>query len=319
MIDLITMVKTGVSENEVLQIIEDNRLKTNTKDSIVYYDNEKMKFADGFFIRIETNSKRLKLECSLHKYFSYLHTGQQSNFDLFSFSNTKSSIDLLKQNTGIDIDKLKVTYYEIGLNMVLNGDCKEYINQIQSIGISDNRKQFYINPRYKGERIKTTVFHRHIKKVFKVYDKIHEMRDKKRNIEPTGNANILRIETIQRRVENMTVSNLMDKKTIKKLTDQFVKDWRTVQFIPTITAPKGTHQIKIELCQQILLFGKSHVLNHASEDYQKGNITEKQHRRIKQFVNSDWDIFKDNIKVTKSEKELEFREKIFKTTNVLKY
>lgn len=310
MIDLMTMNKTGLTDTEILQIVEKNDLKTHSKDGVIYYDNQTNKtLNDGFFIRIETDKKRLKLECSLHKYYNWILNRKQTNDDLFSFSNASNSVDLLTDKTGIDVLNLKVSYYEIGLNLYMDCDCKTYIDNMQTIGTLDNKRQLFVNPRYKGERIKTTVFHRHIKKVFKVYDKNHEMRDKQRNFEPL-HPYILRIETIQKRVEKMTVSDLLNPRTIQKLTDQFLKDWRTVQFTPNIEAPKGTHRRKIDLAIQILLFGKEQTLSTNTITHKSKGLTDKQFRNAREFIVNEWDMFKETIKVTKAPIELEFRDKI---------
>lgn len=320
MIDLIKMSKTGLSDNEIFSIAEDNNLQTNSKAGVFYFDNQNQKFIQGFYLRIETSkAKSLKLECSLHKFFNYIRTGKQANFDLFSISNARQSLELLKEKTGIEPEKLKVTYYEIGLNLYMEKDCRTYIDQMQTIGVLDNKRRLFINPKYKGERVKTTVFHRHIKKVYKVYDKVHEMKDKQRDDIPETTPNILRIETTQRRVENLTVADLMSPKTIKKLTDQFLRDWRTVQFDPVIIAKKGTHQRKMNLCQKIILFGKEQALKTAKEDFTAGKLTEKRFRNTREFIDSEWDMFKKTIKIEKAPEEMEFRQKVNEAVEIVKY
>ncbi|WP_321287832.1 hypothetical protein [uncultured Sunxiuqinia sp.] len=319
MIDLIKMSKTGLTNSEIFSISEDNNLQTNSKAGVFFFDNQNQKFIQGFYLRIETSkAKRLKLECSLHKFFNYIRTGKQANFDLFSITNARQSLELLKEKTGIEPENLNVNYYEIGLNLYMEKDCRTYIDQMQTIGVLDNKRRFFVNPRYKGERVKTTVFHRHIKKVYKVYDKVHEMRDKQRKDIPEATPNILRIETTQRRVEKLTVADLMTPKTIKKLTDQFLKDWRTVQFDPAIEAKKGTHQRKISLCQKIILFGKEEVLKMAKEDFAAGKLTEKRYRNKREFIGNEWDIFKKTIQVEKAPEEMEFREKINEAIEIVK-
>lgn len=304
------MNQSGLSDNEMLKIVEQNNLKTHSRDGVVYYDNQTNKsLNDGFFLRIETDKRRLKLECSLHKYFNWILNHRQTNDDLFSFSNAANTIEMLKASTGIDVGKLKVTYYEIGLNLNMENDCKSYIDKMQFIGTLGNKRQFFVNPKYKGERIKTTIFHRHIKKVYKVYDKNHEMKDKKSKGQPK-HENTLRIETIQKRVERMTVADLLNPKTIAKLTDQFLKDWRTVQFTPNLQVKKGTHQRKVDLCTQIILFGKEQVLQDYRELFNKGDLTERRFRDIREFIQYEWDIFKKSVVVNKLPAEMEFRDKI---------
>jgi hypothetical protein len=320
MIDLISMNKTGLSDNEVSQITAKNHLQTNSKAGVMYYDNERMKFADGFYIRIETKKiKSIKLECSLHKYFNHLATGKQTNYDLFSFSNARNTIEQLTEHTEIDLLTLKVTYYEIGLNLILSKDCREYIDKMQTIGAMDNKRVLYVNPKYKNDRIKTTVFHRDIKKVYKVYDKVFEMHDKKRTDTPVDSPNILRIETTQKRVEKMTVFDLLKPETVTKLTDQFLKDWRTVQFEQIMEAPKGTHQRKVDLIREILKHGTETVLKMAKERLSTGDLTEKRHRAIREFIQNDWNDFKKLIKFTKTPEEIEFREALNKTLKTTRY
>lgn len=320
MIDLICMNKTGLSEKEVIKVVEKNHLQTNSKAGVLYYDNERVKFIDGFYLRIETRKNRqLKIECSLHKYFNYIITNKQNNYNLFSFSNAKNTIELIKEKTDIDLTNLKVTYFEIGLNLFLSKDCREYIDKMQTIGTNENKRSLYVNPKYKNERLKTTVFHRDIKKVYKVYDKVFEMNDKKRTDTPTEHPYILRIETTQRRVEKMTVFDLMKNETIKKITEQFLKDWRTVQFEQIMEAPKGTHQRKVDLCKEIIKNGTEQVLNHAKERHKTGDLTDKRFRAIREFVQNDWITFKETIKFIRTDEESEFRQAINEALKITKH
>ncbi len=316
MIDKILMSKTGLATAEISTIAKKTNLQTNSKAGVLYYDNEKAKNLDGFYIRIETNKTgRLKLECSLNKYYNYVRTGHQTNFDIFSFANAKTAIELLNRRTEIDLDSLKVNYYEIGLSMPMQKDCRQYIDKMQTVGNFEERQKLYVNPRYKKERLKTTVFHRDIKKVYKVYDKVFEMTDKKRKDQPPGIPNILRIETTYRRVEGLTVKKLFQPATIKRLTDQFLKDWRTVQFDYDIEVPKGTHLSKKILSTEILNHGIDYVLEQAG----KNNAhLGKRFRGIKDFILNDWEGFKDKISLIKTDEEREFRAAIQEAINIAK-
>jgi len=316
MIDKILMSKTGIDKSEINTIVQNTKLQTNSKAGILYYDNEKAKNIDGFYIRIETaKTGRLKLECSLNKYYNYVRTGHQTNFDIFSFTNAKTAIDLLNRRTEIDFDGLKVNYYEIGLSLPMKKDCRQYIDKMQTIGNFEERQKLFINPRYKQERLKTTVFHRDIKKVFKVYDKVFEMTDKKRKDQPPELPNILRIETTYRRVEGLTIKKLFQPATIKRLTDQFLKDWRTVQFDYDIEVPKGTHQSKKMLAVEILNKGVDTVLENASKnDAHLG----KRFRGIKEFILNDWEAFKEKIILIKTNEEREFRNVVQEAVNIAK-
>lgn len=320
MIDLISMNRTGLSDSDVLQIVKKNRLQTNSKAGVLYYDNERLKFSDGFYMRIETKkTNTIKVECSLHKFFNHIHTNRQTNYDLFSFSNAKNTIEMLSEQTNIDLSNLKVTYYEVGINLFLSKDCREYIDKMRTIGTLDNKRPLYVNPKYKNERIKTTIFHRDIKKVYKVYDKVFEMYDKKRTDIPTETPYILRIETTFKRVEKMTVTDLLKPDHIRKLIDQFLKDWRTVQFEQIMEAPKGTHQRKVDLCKEIIKHGTETVLNQAKERLRTGDLTEKRFRAIREFIQNDWNTFKETIRFIRTNEEMEFREVLNESIKITKY
>lgn len=319
MFDLITMTKKNIAASDLLRIVEDNYLKTNYKDGVAYYDNEKEKFKHGYYLRIDTGKvNTLKLECSLHKYYSFITTGKQTNYDTFSFSNALSSLAMLEGKTGIDLMSLNVTYYEVGINLIMQKDCKAYIDQLLTIGSIDSRRPMFVNPKYKGERIKTTVFHRHIKKTYKVYDKVHEMLDKARSEPYNIQQNILRIETTQRRVEKTTVADLLTASTRAKIADSFLKDWRTAQFEPIIEAPRGTHQRKVLLCKEIILQGGEQVLNKARDDLRAGSLTERRFRDIREFVQFEWDTFKEQIRIVKAPIELEFRDKLVEAVKIVR-
>jgi hypothetical protein len=316
MIDKILMSKTGIEKGEINTIVQNTKLQTNSKAGILYYDNEKAKNLDGFYIRIETNKTgRLKFECSLNKYYNYVRSGHQTNFDIFSFANAKTAIELLTSRTEIDLESLKVNYYEIGLSLPMKKDCRQYIDKMQTVGNFEERQKLFVNPRYKKERLKTTVFHRDIKKVYKVYDKIFEMTDKKRKDLPPELPNILRIETTYRRVEGLTVKKLFQPATIKRLTDQFLKDWRTVQFDYDIEVPKGTHHSKKLISIAILNNGIDYVI----EQVKKNGVGYGMRKRgIKEFVLNDWEGFKDKISLIKTDEEREFRTAVQEAVNIAK-
>lgn len=316
MIDLITLIQT-VPKSEVESITIKNRLQTNTKGGVLYYDNVNEKFKHAYYLKIETKPVfKIKLECSLNKYYSHVTTGKQTNFDLFSFSNVISTIKILSEKTGIDLLNMKVTYFEIGLNLYMKNDCIEYINNMISIGAIDTKKALFVNPKYKEERIKTTVFHRDKKKVYKVYDKVFEMFDKNRTDAPPNLPNILRIETTYRRIEKTTLNDLLQPERIKKLTEQFLKDWRTVQFELIMQAPKGLHVSKLDLCKEILKHGKDKVLKTEKDKLKEGKITPKIYRGLREFINTDWEQVKKEIQFLRTEKEYEFREALYKALKI---
>lgn len=315
MIDLIKMRKSGLQN--INEIVNKNKLSINYRGETVFYDNLKTKdIRDGFYIRVEDgNPSLIRIECSLQKYWSGLNTGKFTNFGVFTFSESRQAINALSIQTGLNLNDFRVTYYEIGLNLNVSKDCREYMDKMQAIGTIDKRKELLVNPRYKDKRVVISEFYEEIKKVFKVYDKNFEMIRKRSKHKPLY-LNTLRIETIQKRVERLNVSDLLDFETIKKLSIQFFNDWRTIQFEKNIETPKGTHESKVLLIKDLLTVGRAQTLEKALSDYKTGIITERRYRTVREFIQNDWNSFKNEIKMIQSEEEKEFKN-LLNTASIL--
>lgn len=311
MIDLITLVTSPLSDEDIHNIVWRNGLQTNSKDGIVCYSNEKTKnFVQqkGIFINIDTN-KRLRAEGSLHKYFNEIEGSDRSNYNMFTMSDARRTIDRLLFDKSISKEDTRVYSYEIGLNLPVSKDCREYLNKIKSIGSAGDERQLYVNPmyvnpRHKNERIKVTGFKK-VRKYFKVYDKVYECIDKKKKVIPEGN--ILRVETVYKRVDNCPVTNFFDPDNLKKMIEAFFKDWRTVQFEQDIITPKGTGRAKQQLCIEIMSKGKDTVLHQAKTRHANGSLSDWEYRNVREFVTREWDVIKKQITFIKSDEELEFR------------
>lgn len=317
MIDLITLTKQRLTDTEIQSIVEFNKLQTNTKAGKVYYNNVNTKnISDGFFLQIEIN-KRLKLSASLHKYKNWTTNKGFVNYDLFTMQEAEQSAYKLLSNTGLDLNELNVYSYEIGMNLYLPQDCRIYLDSIESIGVSDSKKDFWVNPKFKNERLKTTYLYREVRKIFKAYDKNFEMIEKRRT-EDTGHINILRIETVFNRVERMPLVRFLSTENLLNMTNRFIKDWRTIHFKIYTVVPPGTSTLKRELCNSILTSSPETVLNNAKVDLSSNRITPKQYRRIREFIQHEWNSFKKLITVEQSPEEKEFRKALKETFTLLK-
>jgi hypothetical protein len=317
MIDFITLVK-GLSDDEISSLVKVNHLQTNSKDGVVYYDNKITKnFAQdkGVYILIDTKQK-LKMECSLHKYHNEISGRERNNYNMFSMSEATQSINHLLPEKAIATDNLKVYNYEIGLNMDVTKDCRYFLDKMRSIGTIGDEKPLYVNARYKDERVKTTVFHKHTRKFYKVYDKVFESMDKKRKIIPEGN--ILRLETVYRRLDNCYVSDFFNPDNLRKMLETFFRDWGTIHFDRDIITPKGTGRAKQHLCLQIIEKGKEAVLKNSKERYNKNVLTDWEYRNIREFISKEWDEIKKKITFIQSDEEKEFRELLRVNHNLLK-
>lgn len=318
MFDLITIVTPPLTDDKIDYIVWRNGLQTNSRDGAVFYDNidtKNLKQQKGIYVKIETN-KRLKAEGSLHKYHNEISGNERNNYNMFSMSQAKTTIDSLLYDKGICIEDARVYNYEIGLNLNLSKDCRTFLDKIKSIGSVGNEKRLWNNPKFKNERMKVTEFHTNIRKYFKVYDKVFESMDKKRKVIPEGN--ILRIETVHRRLSNCSVIDFFTPDNLHKMVEAFFRDWRTIQFEQDVITPKGFGRAKQHLCLEIMNIGRDEVLKQAKARYGNGSLSDWEYRNIREFVNKEWDEVKKHITFIQSEEEKEFRHLMHINYTILK-
>ena len=307
MFDLITIVTPPLDNEKIDHIVWRNGLQTNSRDGLVYYDNidtKNLVQQKGVYVKIETN-RRLKAEGSLQKFYNEITKNERSNYNMFTMDEAKKAIETLLHEKGIDEADARIYNYEIGLNLNISKDCRTFLDKIKSIGPMGNERLIYVNPKYKDERAKTTVFHSHTRKHFKVYDKVFEAIDKKRKVIPEGN--ILRIETVYRRLAKGSIKEFFAPDNLYKQIENFFRDWRTIQFEQDIITPKGTGRAKQQLCLEIMEHGKDTVVKRAKARHTNGSLTDWEYRNIREFANNEWDIIKKGITFIQSEEEKEFR------------
>lgn len=323
MLDLITIVTPPLTDDKIDHIVWRNGLQTNSKDGVVFYDNidsKNLKQQKGIYVRIETN-KRLKAEGSLHKYYNEITGNERNNHNMFTMSEAKTTISRLLHDKGISIEDARVYNYEIGLNLNVSKDCDSYLDKIRSIGAAGSERLFYVNPKYVhplhgSERLKVTGF-KGVRKIFKVYDKVHECKDKKRKVIPEGH--ILRIETAYRRLANCMVTDFFTPDNLHKMVEAFYRDWRTIHFSQDIITPKGTGRAKQHLCLEVMNSGRDEVLKKAKLRHSNGSLSDWEYRNIREFVSKEWDDVKKNITFIQSSEEKEFRQLLQINYTILKH
>jgi hypothetical protein len=293
---------------QIASIVERNGLERNFKGAKVYYDNQKTKNLsqqNGILIRIGINQK-LTVEGSLHKFRNERAGYGRYNYNLFTMSDAKETIYRLLTEKDIGYGGLRITNYEMGLNLSVSKDCRAYLDRMISIGALGNKKEIFINPRYGDKREKVTEFPDRTRKFYKAYDKGYESREKKRKALPDGN--VLRIETVMRRMDNCFLVDFFAADNLRKMVDVFFHDWRTIQFRRDILTPKGTGRARQRLCTDIMNNGKDAVLMQAKEQHANGSLSDWEYRNIREFITREWDAMKPSISFIQSEEEKEFRQ-----------
>ncbi|WKW46729.1 hypothetical protein P3875_01260 [Myroides sp. JBRI-B21084] len=272
--------------------------KIQTKKGIEYNNKDTKNFCGGLYVQITTDDKII-ISGSLHKYKNYLCKNKLTNFDAFTMNEAQETIKTLFTNLELDIEGFCVLHFEIGISFFFGNDLKELINEVLSIGNEYlNPKAFYLSPIVKDDRMKLTRSHRDLKKVFKIYDKHNEMKDKRisNSHEAFG---VLRIETIYRRQEKKELSQFIELSNLEALQDQFFKEWDQLNFYSDLQAPTGTHKIKIEIAKDLIYNGTIEVLEKFKKEFENGTITRRVYYNIKEFVENWHNVKQQFIRIQK--------------------
>ena len=286
----------------VPSIVEHNRLTECTKGDECYYESPKESRFEG--IEMSIRGERIRITCSPHSLYSKWNGGRLDNSGLFTMSQAVTTIHQLFDRIGIGIDEaIKVSYFEIGLNIPVEVEALNYISVATSIG-GENEKELFNDANYEKDRQRTTEKSKNIKKVFKMYDKAFEYRNKGKPVV----GNILRIETMFRR-QNIPLSTFISPDFIKRLTERFYKDWDSISFPQKIEADIGVRATQIEKARYIMEFGRDKYLVHIKELYDTGEITKKQAEQARAFVR-EWDCISHKFRYIPDNKEVEYKCKL---------
>lgn len=315
MFDKMIFIESIDIESEAEQIAELNRLEKWENDQRKKYEcNDSAKFT-GIYINIRES--RVQIKCSLHKYYNKMVNGTLENDGMFTITEARRAIYSLFNEIGVCADRAVITNFEIGLNIPTEYEPIKYIELMTGIKTgkaSQNKKEMFIDAYFHKNRQKTTEKRKTIKKVFKVYDKGFEKADRKRTESIDGN--ILRIETTYKR-QYVMVDKFFQQSNIERLTQTFFHDWINVEFERIITADKGLRSSQIINAEQILKLGRYEYLEKINKDLAKGDLTERQHRTIREFIR-DWDCNKHKYRMIPTIYETEYRGKIRQLFSIAK-
>lgn len=281
-----------------------------TEGSKVYYQSSALGNIDGFFMQIK--GSKVQIKCSVHKLWSKLRTGYLDNSQMFTISDARKVMVELFEWWGIPLsDDVRVTYFEIGLNIPTEDDPLEYISLAEAVNSGGN-KELFNDANFEKCRQKTTEKSRNIKKVFKMYDKGFEARSKRRYCDE----NILRIETVYKR-QNIGVLEWLSHENINKLLHIFYKDWINVIFTRRLCAEKGVKASQMEKAGQLLRLGREEYLARSKVEHSQGYLSDKQYRTIREFIQG-WDDIKGSFRMIPTKAEKEYKEKLSALFSVAK-
>lgn len=296
MIDKITLKKKSITDKELKQIASKSRLKKNIKNGAIYYDNGDTKnFNGGFFIQIDTRGA-LTVSGSVHKFFNFEATGKLTNYNNITMQQAQQSITKILEYYGLKGIELQVYYFEIGINHETEEPTHKILERFQTL----NGKKLYFHPRFKKESLKTTETDKDKKRIFRMYDKLHELKEKRQTL--TGVKNLTRYETIYKR-QNIPLQEFITNENLKRLEEDFYKEIQELQPAPKVeyigTGKSST--IKKELAGVIITLGTEKAMQMIKEQ----DLTPKEYRTRREFIR-DWfskELYKE-YKLTKEENNI---------------
>ncbi len=295
------------TELEAVNIAKINDLQKWESGDVTKYENKETYKLTGIYISI--NNNKVLIKCSLHKLYNKWISGSLENDGMFTITEARRTLYTLFDKIGLQPDKAKINYFEIGLNIPTEHEPIEYIELIKNIktGKGGNlNKEMFNDANFRKNRQKTTEKRRTIKKFYKIYDKGFEMADRKRT-EP-NELKILRIETVYRQ-QRKTVEEFFEPANIEKIVHGFFLDWTGVEFTRYINADKGIHSSQVQNAEKILLYGREKFLEQIKNDFKAGKLTEKKYRIQREFVR-DWDDNKHKFRMLPTPHEMEYRKKL---------
>lgn len=297
MIDKIRFSKKNLTDSEIANLVQKNNLDKYVNGLEVSYNNLKLKnFTGGWYIRIDAK-KNLIIDGSLHKFYNWNFTQKLDNFNRFTMHQAKETFLLFIELIGLNSTGVTITNFEVGINVITNFEPINFLDNVRSIGDFDNEKILYINPKYKERKFLTTEFHKDYRIVFKAYDKIFEMNDRKKA--PPEKTNILRIETVHKRCEKKYLIDFLNIENLKKVQNSFFYGWDKLNFFVEAKAPKNTSQSKISLAKNLFNKTPTIILDNLKQSYNNGGVTIKSYYTQKRFI-ENWEIEKTNFEPTKT-------------------
>ncbi|MDR0371590.1 MAG: hypothetical protein LBH80_07040 [Prevotellaceae bacterium] len=310
MFDKIT-IRAKVSEAECGHFSDVYNLNKgmNRNGEIVRYYRGDISHFDGVNIDIRLRKQKkssyyeLKLSTSLHKYWEKRNFGELRNDTLFTVSAAKAIFSDFLFNNGLVAARVKITYFEIGLNLPVNYDPLSFIELVQYGFFLGRKKKYrektmFVDVNYRINRQKTTEKHRDMRKYYKIYDKSWEMAEKKRprpvvgapvasgtSDVVSGDAEgfVLRVETVYKR-QNESADSFFSDENVERLTKQFFLDWKGLSFYREVKAQKGTRKSEVERARKLINIGAEEYLKAIKCDLDQKKITAKQYRTIREFI-----------------------------------
>lgn len=295
-------IRATLSDDESRHIAEIHRLDAfvSQNGSRIIYQSNRVSNQTNVHIRIDCN--KLTLTTSLHKFWNQQNYGFLRNDNLFTMSEARSAFEMLLFQNGLLPERVRIIYYEVGVNLGVSKDPINYIKKVR--WVSGLRKEAFIDAAQVPNRQKTTEKSKYIRRYFKIYDKGFEMSNRSKYRIP-DNKNILRIETVVKRCNERAERFFLDT-NISEVLNRFYADWSSLFFEKGIYAEKGTRQSEVQRAYMIANLGPEEYQKRIKKELEDGVLTSRQYRTAREFMRDYYDNEK-RYRTVISEEEREYK------------
>ena len=292
------IIKAKVDTKDIDTIVFRNYLEQCTEGDELFYKSTAYANFDGCFI--EVRGEALKCKCSINKLYEKEHSGKLDNSKPMTFRNAVRTIKSLLMRLCVKEGNAIVTYYEVGVTMVLSNPATEYIQIIEEVA----GRTMWNDANYPVNRQKTTEKSKYYRKVLKIYDKTFEANSKGRK----AGKNILRIESIYRH-QSIPLQELIDPLNMRKIGRIFYQDWSESRFERDIEPTPGIKISQLDKAREVARLGVDKYREKYKKLYINGKLTKKQWETIRNFAKS-WNDVKEKYIEIEREQEKEFKSKL---------
>lgn len=297
MFDKVT-IKAKIDTKDIDTIVLRNYLEQCTEGDELFYKSTAYANFDGCFI--EVRGSTLKCKCSINKLYEKEKSGKLDNSRPMTFRNAVRTINSLLQRLCVKAENVVVTYFEVGITMMMPRQATEYISMIEEVG----GRVLWNDANYPVDRQKTTEKSKYYRKVLKIYDKTFEANSKGRKVVK----NILRIESIYRH-QSIALLDLISTESMRKIGKVFYQDWSEARFDREIEPCAGIKMSQVEKARELSRLGVDRYREKYKALYMEGKLTKKQWETIRNFARS-WPMERDKYKEVERDEEKEFKEKV---------
>ena len=292
------IIKACIDVDDIDTIVLRNYLEQCTEGDELFYKSTAYANFDGCFIEVRGNT--LKCKCSINKLYEKEQSGKLDNSKPMTFRNAVRTINALLCKLCVKPEDAVVTYYEVGVTMVMPRPATEYISLAEEV----SGRVLWNDANFPVDRQKTTEKSKYFRKVLKIYDKTFEGESKGRKV----GKNILRVESVYRH-QQIQLTDLISTETMAKIGRVFYNDWSEARFVRDVEPCGGVKMSQIDKARELLRLGVDRYREKYKALFLEGKLTKKQWETIRNFARS-WTEEKDKYKEIEREEEKEFREKL---------